>query len=160
MGPKKRKLRSEELFGGCLEDLPDTCLPTYRDIAKYSYFLKETGTDLGQLHVVISQELLKKWTKVSDKLPFIKENSIQDKVERFINQLQQRNRKHATPKAKKSMDQYFNKIFDISKCSCSLLELDSTGSAIKCKVPNCSNVHITCLCPEKVITLVLLNLCN
>ena len=71
MGPKKRKLRSEELFGGCPEDLPDTCLPTYRDIAKYSYFLKETGTDLGQLHVVISQELLKKWTKVSDKLPFI-----------------------------------------------------------------------------------------
>ena len=53
------------LYGGVQSDLPDTSLPTYRDIVKYFHLLKQTeGNETSDVRRTISQELRNMFTLV------------------------------------------------------------------------------------------------
>ena len=65
MGPKKkvkltRAQASETLFGGGPKDLIDTSIPTYRDIARYFYFIESTEKKIG-IQIMLLEKLVKKY---------------------------------------------------------------------------------------------------
>ena len=77
MGPKKkvkltRAQASETLFGGGPKDLLETAIPTYRDVARYFYFIESTEeeSDINYAGRKIGEKLVFVWGKVSAKFLF------------------------------------------------------------------------------------------
>ena len=94
MGPKKkqkltRAKASETLFGGGPKDLLDTSIPTYRDLARYFYFIESTEekSDTTYASRKIGEKLILIWGKVSDRLPLIAQNSYEKKIKRYLDDL-------------------------------------------------------------------------
>ena len=87
MGPKKkvkltRAQASETLFGGGPKDLLETAIPTYRDVARYFYFIESTEekSDINYAARKIGEKLVFVWGKVSDKIPLFSQNSYEKKI--------------------------------------------------------------------------------
>lgn len=155
MGPKKRKLTrgqaSETLFGGGgPADLSDTSIPTYRDIAKYCYYLEnaQESKDIKILTQSISEKLVLIWGKVSDRLPLLQEGSINKKIQRYLEFLKDYRQKHASKQRIEYYEAFLDKIFDICKCTCKLEQVECDHKFFKCKIPNCKERHIFCACDE------------
>lgn len=157
MGPKQkakltRNQASVNFYGGVPQDLIETVIPTYRDIARYNNFIQEREniSDLRYSSSKITEKLIVIWTNVSDKLPLLTTKSIEQKVVRYlaaVKNIQWKTGKNIG-KTRQNLDEKLDKIFDICKCSCSLEEASCNDRIVKCKMPNCS--HLICVCPVKV----------
>ena len=90
MGPKKKvkltRAQASETFGGGPKDLLETSIPTYRDIARYFYFIESTEekSDITYASRKIGEKLALVWGKVSDRLPLLAQNSYEKKIHRYL----------------------------------------------------------------------------
>ena len=146
MPAKRRVTRQSKKFGGSPADLPTSDLPTYQDVARFIYKLKDTDCikDKQDILKIVSQELKKIWIKCNPRLILLNEKSIYVKLLRFYDNVITWNSNKIKPLTRKLMTKNKNKLFDILACSCSLPVLDCSDRNIKC--PGCPNLHIYCSC--------------
>ena len=165
MGPKKkvkltRAQASETLFGGGPKDLIDTSIPTYRDIARYFYFIESTEQNSNTNYAArkIGEKLALVWGKVSDKIPLFSQKSYEVKIQRYLEDLKKIRRNRATLSVKQNKEKKLDTIFDIYRCSCDLEEVKCDHKDVKCKIENCQQTHILCACDAKVNTKYIYNI--
>ena len=116
MGPKKkvkltRAQASETLFGGGPKDLIDTSIPTYRDIARYFYFIESTEQNSNTNYAT---------RKIGEKIPLFSQKSYEVKIQRYLEDLKKIRRNRATLSVKQNKEKKLDTIFDICQCSCDL----------------------------------------
>ena len=156
MGPKKkikltRVQASETLFGGGPQDLLDTSIPTYRDIARYFYFIESTEekSDTAYASRKFGEKLVLAWGKVSDRLPLFAQNSYERKIQRYLDDLKEIRRNRAKRSAKEDREKKLDTIFDICRCSCGLEEANCDHKDVKCEAENCQQTRL-CVCERQV----------
>ena len=103
-------------------DLPTSDLPTYQDVARFIYKLKDADCikDKQDILKIVSQEMKKIWIKCNPRLILLNEKSIYVKLLRFYNNVITWNSNKIKPLTRKLMTKNKNKLFDILACSCSL----------------------------------------
>ena len=146
MPAKGRVTRQSKKFGGSPADLPTSDLPTYQDVARFIYKLKDTDCikDKQDILKIVSQEFKKIWIKCNPRLILLNEKSRYVKLLRFYDNVIAWNSNKIKPLTRKLMTKNKNKLFDILACCCSLPVLDCSDRNIKC--PGCPNLHIYCSC--------------
>ena len=67
----------------------ETAIPTYRDVARYFYFIESTEekSDINYAARKIGEKLVFVWGKVSDKIPLFSQNSYEKKICRYLEDL-------------------------------------------------------------------------
>ena len=75
MPAKRRVTRQSEKFGRSPADLPSSDLPTYQDVARLIYRLKDADCikDKQDILKIVSQELEKIWIKCNPRLILLNE---------------------------------------------------------------------------------------
>lgn len=139
-----------EQFGGAPQHLPQSALPTYRDIARCFWKACETEFRVKEQVTVVANELLLVWAKCSTALPIISSRGVYLRLERFLDKV--RKTSHAKKGSRKlldDLDALAHKLFDISACTCQLPNAPCRDPRVGCRSVNCTQIHIVCLCPEK-----------
>ena len=126
--------------------------PTSREIIGYYYHLKNSHPDSSVTWIdrKIVESLTDIWGKVNPNLPLMSTEIIQRKVARLRSKIEATNRKHIQKKSREDLEKKLDKLFDISSCECSLPVVPCNHKTIKCTIQNCDEVHIECLCQQKV----------
>ena len=94
----------------------------------------------------ISEDLISIWQAVNPRLPLISDKAIQRKVKDLLNLVKDINLKLAKVRAKSSLDDKLDKLFDISACTCSLKMVPCNDVRVKCTASNCIQDHLLCIC--------------
>jgi hypothetical protein len=150
MAPKSRS-KSEVLYGGGPKELPESDLPTYRDVARYVYFVSASEFEVKRQLEIVAAKLVEIWQKCNPLLPLLKEFSIYVKLKRFVDQVKAVNRKQKRSKqALGFVESRKDHLFDISACSCKLPILPCDDRLVQCKAApgDCVTQHIVCECPQ------------
>jgi len=149
---KRTRSASSTHFGGPPSPLNKTEPPTFRQIIQYSYFLKNTCSNLTNFDIskLMAKNIIDIWNAVNPRLPLLSERSIIIKLKRTcFEKAHQINRKSISSAQKKIMVKKLDTLFDISSCSCQLPILSCEDKNVKCKKENCQTRHIICICPLK-----------
>jgi hypothetical protein len=150
---KSNRQQTGQLWGGSPSDWPINNLPSYSDIARYYYLLKERRPELRELNEfkqIICKDLISKWEIPSPSLPLRVWNAIDNKLWRHLNNIQKRNCNQLKVNQHKAMDENSNLLFDIAACKCQLPVLECTDRKINCKANDCKKTHIHCDCPPDI----------
>ena len=156
MGPKKKvkltRAQASETFGGGPKDLLETSIPTYRDIARYFYFIESTEekSDVTYSSRKIGEKLALVWGKVCERLPLLAQNSYEKKIHRYLEDLKKIRGNKATVSIRQNKNRQLDTIFDICPCNCGLEEVKCAHKDVKCELENCKDTHILCACERKV----------
>ena len=128
MPAKRRVTRQSKKFRGSPADLPTSDLPTYQDVARFIYKLKDTDyiKDKQDILKIASQELKKFWIKCNLRLILLNEKSIYVKLLRFYDNVIAWNSNKIKHLTRKLMTKNKNKLFDILACSCFWIVLTET----------------------------------
>jgi hypothetical protein len=149
MPPKKKKtrLKSAEMYAGSATELPVSDLPTYGDVARYFYRVKETEKDFNtQIHTV-TERIAEVWVKCNPKLPLKEDKVVNVQVRRFLQKVKCFNVRKLSPAQSLYLEKCQDKLFDIAACSCSLPTLPCDSKYVRCSGENCRTKHIVCECP-------------
>jgi len=144
---KKRSVVSEK-YGGVSQGLPETDLPTYKDVARYFYFVSLKEKDYNSQIRITEEKVTPVWAKC--RLPLIDKVPLRNKLKRFFDKVKNYDQKIMKPAARKVFDAKREKLFDIAACSCELPILPCASRSIRCAVSYCKLQHIACDCQKRV----------
>ena len=138
-----------EKFGGPPANLPQSDLPTFRDIAKCFWKASETEkTFKGQVKFVEDQ-LLFVWRKCSTVIPLLSARGIRAKLERFLDKVKSTSiTKKCSKQLLDDLNAVLDQLFDIAGCTCELPIAACRNVEVNCRDTECGIVHILCRCEE------------
>ena len=142
------RLDEGDKYGGTPKDLPLSDLPTYGDVARCFYKACETEDKkpAAQLNLVTNQ-LINRWERSSPALPLFSEKSVRCKVSRFVEKVKKVNKGKQCTQLLAGLERLKDKLFDIAACTCDLVQVDCNNNRVQCRVPNCAEDHLLCVCP-------------
>ena len=147
MGPKKKtRAVSGDNFGGSAADLPESDLPTHKDITRYFYSVSLTEKDYPTQISLVVEKVTEVWRKCNPRLPLLEKTEIFRRMKRFFDKVKAYNRKHLPVSAVATLVKKIDKLFDISACRCELPIVPCSSKLVRCSVLNCQSVHIACEC--------------
>ncbi|HKU33678.1 MAG TPA: hypothetical protein VJR22_07525 [Candidatus Nitrosotalea sp.] len=142
--------RAKEWYGGGPSELEVTDPSTYRQVIQYFYYLQQVHDPESDINFFVRQithDLKAIWSSINPRLPLITDKSIHRKVRDLVCLVKDINRKHGKANQKRNLDDNIDKLFDISACSCPLESVSCGDCRVKCKMDDCSQDHIICICP-------------
>jgi len=151
MAPKKKtRSVSGDKYAGIPCDLPDSDLPTHRDVASYFYFVRLTEKDYPtQVNLVIDR-IIGVWQDCNPRLPLLEKKTVYDKLKHFLDKVKTYDKKQMKLAAKKLLLLQKVKLFDIAACDCSLPQVTCDDPVARCNAANCVKKHFMCQCPVKL----------
>ena len=138
MAPNKRKLtrgKSGQKIGGTPSELPQSDLPTNKDVIKFFYFVKNSDNLHDEALVsLVAKSLVELWQKVNPRLPLKSNLSIKTKIRTLWGSVKNYNGKKLNIAKKKFLESSLDKLFDLAACSCALptLPCDSRFDLFLC----------------------------
>jgi hypothetical protein len=105
-------------FGGGACRLPTSDLPTYGDVARYFYILRDHEPDYSSQISLIVNGLKECWAMCNPRLPVIQDASMHTKLKRFLDSVRLYDwKKNLKAAAQKVLLAIRDKLFDISAWS-------------------------------------------
>jgi len=154
MPPKGKPTRGKtsQNYGGVFADLPTTVLPTYGDVARCYYFVRNAEKHKPTQIKIIQDKIENVWQQCNPALPLMQKKSLTRKLTLFITRVKDFDIKNLKAAAKKPLLAVKEKLFDISACTCQLPILECKSKLVFCNAEEgtCNKIHINCECaPEK-----------
>lgn len=149
--PITRKSTGDKYGGSPCELL--MCEPsTYRQIIKYYYHIMYSNPNSDFISTIhkICNDVKSIWRNVNPRLPLLTDKSLFRKVKDLLTVVKDINRKHGKVSAKKNLDKKLDRLFDISACTCPLDVKPCYDRMVNCKIENCEESHIICVCSNEV----------
>jgi hypothetical protein len=102
MAPKK-KIRSVsgDKYDSVPCDLPDSDLPTHRDVASYFYFVRLTEKDYPTQVNLVKDRIIGVWKDCNPRLPLLEKKKLYDKLKHFFDKAKSYDKKQMKLAAKK-----------------------------------------------------------
>ncbi len=148
------RIQLAENYAGTPQDLPHSDLPTYGDIARYFYKVREEEPANFREQVKRVKDRLENiWYNCSPALPLLKGPNIFVKLLRFCEKIKLINYgKRSAASVRAKLDLLKDKVFDISACTCQLPVVLCAHPRVKCQKPACRRQHVICECdPDKQV---------
>ena len=152
--PRKKiqtRQKTELQIAGGPSELTETEPPTYCQIIRYFYFLRNTkNVNKKDSIKMITSALLDIWGKVNPRLPLKTELNVFSKLKYLINKVCDCNNNRAKISDKILLENKMDCLFDISSCDCELEIYPCNHRLVSCRnEENCESVHVVCICPSE-----------
>ena len=145
------RIQLAENYAGTPQDLPHSDLPTYGDIARCFYKVRdEEPANFREQVKRVKDRLENSWQNCSPALPLLKGPHIFVKLMRFCEKVKSTSYGKKSASLRDQLELLKDKLFDISACTCQLPVVLCAHPRIKCCNAACREQHVICECdPDK-----------